>query len=98
MRTTSTLAALQAANESGLIESEDAQILRDAWVTASSVRDGIMLVQGRASDVLPVDVRERAALAHVLGYPPGDPERLVEDYRRTTRRARLVMERLFYGP
>ena len=32
-----------------------------------------------------------------LGYGPGEGQTLVEDYRRAARRARAVMDRLFYG-
>jgi glutamate-ammonia-ligase adenylyltransferase len=33
----------------------------------------------------------------VVGYPPGrDPGQLLDDYRRATRRARAVVERVFY--
>ncbi|MFD0889081.1 hypothetical protein ACFQ08_31495, partial [Streptosporangium algeriense] len=64
---------------------------------ASRVRDAIMLVRGRAADSIPADVRERALISRTLGYPPDDSGDLVEDYRRITRRARLVMERVFYG-
>ncbi len=96
LRTPGTLAALDAAQSAGLITVGDADILRKAWITASGVRDGLMLVRGRGSDIVPTDIRELSALAHAMGYPPGEPERLLEDYRRVTRRARQVMERLFY--
>jgi glutamate-ammonia-ligase adenylyltransferase len=32
-----------------------------------------------------------------VGYPPGSAAVLDEDYQRLTRRARNVVERLFYG-
>jgi glutamate-ammonia-ligase adenylyltransferase len=54
-------------------------------------------VRGRAGDQLPTDVRDLRALAYVLGYEPGESGRMVEDYLRVTRRARVVFERLFYG-
>jgi glutamate-ammonia-ligase adenylyltransferase len=47
--------------------------------------------------VLPAKTSELAAVALVLGYPPGAAQDLVQDYRRAARRARAVMERLFYG-
>jgi glutamate-ammonia-ligase adenylyltransferase len=47
--------------------------------------------------MVPVDVRERRAVAFVLGYGLDETGRMLDDYRRTTRRARLVFERLFYG-
>jgi glutamate-ammonia-ligase adenylyltransferase len=56
-----------------------------------------MLLRGRASDSLPVDARELAGVARLLGYPPGQTGALVEDYRRATRRARAVVEKVFYA-
>ena len=33
-----------------------------------------------------------------MGYPAGfDPGQLIDDYRRVTRRARRVVEEIFYG-
>jgi glutamate-ammonia-ligase adenylyltransferase len=53
-------------------------------------------VRGRAGDGIPVDVRERALIARALGYPPEGSEDFLDDYRRATRRARRVVERVFY--
>jgi glutamate-ammonia-ligase adenylyltransferase len=37
-------------------------------------------------------------VASVLGYPAdGDAGEFLDDYRRTTRRARAVVEQVFYG-
>ncbi|MFC3981853.1 bifunctional [glutamine synthetase] adenylyltransferase/[glutamine synthetase]-adenylyl-L-tyrosine phosphorylase [Streptosporangium jomthongense] len=97
LRTTRTLETLRAALTEGLLSEADEAALAGAWRLASRVRDAIMLVRGRAADSIPVDVRERALISRTLGYPPDDSGDLVEDYRRVTRRARLVMERVFYG-
>ncbi len=97
LRTTRTLPALEAARRVGLLEPTDADILADAWRMATRIRNVVMLVRGRASDLVPTDVRELGAVAHILGYLPGESGALLEDYRRTTRRARAVAERLFYG-
>jgi glutamate-ammonia-ligase adenylyltransferase len=36
-------------------------------------------------------------VAAAMGYPQGtDPGEFLDDYRRTTRRARSVVERIFY--
>ena len=64
---------------------------------ATGVRDSLMLVKGRASDMVPTDVRDLAGIAHLRGYAPGRSHALLEDYRRITRRARQVVERLLYG-
>ena len=97
LRTTRTTAALGAAEAAGLIAASDADSLRAAWTLATGVRDSIMLVKGRASDQVPTDLRDLAGVAHVLGYAPGRSAALLEDYRRITRRARQVVERLLYG-
>jgi [glutamine synthetase] adenylyltransferase / [glutamine synthetase]-adenylyl-L-tyrosine phosphorylase len=68
-----------------------------AWRTASGLRNAVVQVRGRPSDSLPRDTRERAAVAHIRGYPQGDSDQLVNDYLRVTRRARRVVERLFWG-
>ncbi|TNY34846.1 bifunctional [glutamine synthetase] adenylyltransferase/[glutamine synthetase]-adenylyl-L-tyrosine phosphorylase [Thermomonospora catenispora] len=96
LRTTRTLAALDAAVEAGLLEEADGRVLSEAWQLATRIRNTMMLVRGRASDLLPTDHhRERSAVTAILGYA-GTGE-LLEDYRRHTRRARRVVERVFYG-
>jgi len=115
LRTTRTLAALDAAVDAGLVEASDAAALRAAWSFAGRIRNAIMLVRGRPSDALPAKHDELTAVARLLGYKPTEPDpdhagptgpsswsdtpaaALEEDYRRTGRRARKVMDRLFYG-
>jgi glutamate-ammonia-ligase adenylyltransferase len=97
LRTTRTLDALEAAVDAELLSLEDAQALATAWRTASGLRNAITQVRGRASDSLPRDAREKAAVAHIRGYAPGESDELVNDYLRVTRRARQVVERLFWG-
>jgi len=96
LRTTRTLEALEAAVAAELLPREDADALRHAWTTASQLRNAIMLVRGRASDSLPRDTREKAAVAHLCGYGPGESDELVNDYLRITRRARTVVDRVFW--
>ncbi|MFE2414628.1 bifunctional [glutamine synthetase] adenylyltransferase/[glutamine synthetase]-adenylyl-L-tyrosine phosphorylase [Kitasatospora sp. NPDC059408] len=97
LRTTRTRAALAAAAGAGLIGEEDAAVLDAAWVLASRVRAAVMLVRGRPGDSFPGEARELSGVARYLGYGAGHSGELVDDYRRTTRRARAVVERLFYG-
>lgn len=96
LRTTRTRAALAAAREAGLLGEEEARTLDEAWVLATRVRNGVMLVRGRPGDTFPSDGRELGAMGRYLGYGPGHIGDMLEDYRRTTRRARAVMEELFY--
>jgi glutamate-ammonia-ligase adenylyltransferase len=98
LRTTRTGEALEAAVQAGLLSAEDAAALTAAWQLAARIRNAIMLVCGRPGDTLPSRHAELTAVARLLGYPPGDAAQALEqDYRRAARRARAVMERLFYG-
>ena len=97
LRTTRTLAALTAACEAGLIAAADAAVLTGAWLLASRIRDAVMLARGRGSDTLPSSPGELAVVARLLGYPPDGAQDLAQDWRRSGRQARAVMERLFYG-
>ena len=96
LRTTRTLEALDAAVEAGLLPPEDEDALKQSWSMASRLRNAIILVRGRASDSLPRDIRERSAVAHLCGYRPGESDELVNDYLRVTRRARAVVDRVFW--
>ncbi|HVY10061.1 MAG TPA: bifunctional [glutamine synthetase] adenylyltransferase/[glutamine synthetase]-adenylyl-L-tyrosine phosphorylase [Mycobacteriales bacterium] len=95
LRTTATIEAITVAAEEGLLATEDARALQDAWVIASRVRNAIVLARGRASDVVPSDARALSAVARAMGYGPGQGSDLLEDYRRASRRARAVHERVF---
>ncbi|MFE5618436.1 bifunctional [glutamine synthetase] adenylyltransferase/[glutamine synthetase]-adenylyl-L-tyrosine phosphorylase [Streptomyces sp. NPDC056463] len=97
LRTTRTRVALAAAHAAGLIPTEEAETLDEAWVLATRVRNAVMLVRGRPGDTFPSDGRELAAVGRYLGYGPGRVGEMVDDYRRITRRARAVVEDLFYG-
>ncbi|MEU1168606.1 bifunctional glutamine-synthetase adenylyltransferase/deadenyltransferase, partial [Streptomyces sp. NPDC005921] len=97
LRTTRTRQALAAAQAAGLLGAEDAAILDEAWVLATRVRNAVMLVRGRAGDTFPTESRELAAVGRYLGYGDGHAGDMLDAYRRTTRRARAVVEELFYG-
>ena len=97
LRVTQTIGALRAACDAGVIDAMDAGHLEAAWIFASRIRNQIMLMRGRGSDSLPGDNRELASLAELLGYGPGESSHLLADYRRVTRRARQVVERVFWG-
>jgi hypothetical protein len=65
---------------------------------ATRARNAVMLVRGKPGDQLPRSGRELAAVAYALGYPAdGDPGVFLDDYRRTARRVRAIVERVFYG-
>ncbi|MVA77395.1 bifunctional [glutamine synthetase] adenylyltransferase/[glutamine synthetase]-adenylyl-L-tyrosine phosphorylase [Auraticoccus sp. F435] len=95
LRTTQTLTALRAARAEGLLAEEDAEALEEAWLLASRVRNTVMLVRGKASDSFPTDPVDLAAVAELLGHHGGS--HLLEHYGRVTRRARSVVDRVFWG-
>lgn len=96
LRTGRTIEALDAILAAGLIEQRQADWLREAWLTASRIRNQIMLVRGRGSDTFPTDPRELSAVAQLMGRRPGEGSHLVADYQRIARRARRVVEQIFW--
>ena len=97
LRTPRTLAALDAARDGGVLTAEDAADLREAWVLGTRIRNATMLLRGRASDTIPTDARERAAVAHLLGYARGEASLFIDDWSRVARQSREVMDRVFWG-
>ncbi|TQN43567.1 glutamate-ammonia-ligase adenylyltransferase [Blastococcus colisei] len=90
--------ALHALGDADLLDREDGEALRAAWELAARARNAIFLVRGRASDQLPRPGLELAGVARACGYGPDmDPGQFLDDYRRTSRHARSVVERVFYG-
>ncbi len=97
MRTTKTLEALQVAVEHDLVTLADAQGLAEAWRFASRARNATVQVRGKPSDALPRDARERAAVSAILQYAPGESDEMLNDYLRSARRARGIVDRIFWG-
>ncbi len=97
LRTPQTLDALAAAGEAGLLTGEDVDVLSTGWRLASRTRNAVTLVRGRGGDEIPRAVRERAAVAAVLGYPPASTDAMVNDYLRSARRVRSVVDRVFWS-
>ncbi|ACZ31065.1 glutamate-ammonia ligase adenylyltransferase [Xylanimonas cellulosilytica DSM 15894] len=99
LRTTGTVAALDAAVDARVLGADDARALTDSWTLASRLRSAVVLWSGRVSgaqtDVLPHDRRALSGVARLLG-DVGTGSDLEDLYLRTARRARAVMERVFY--
>lgn len=97
LQTPSTLEALDAAVSLSLLPAEDGDVLRAAWLETSRLRDALTLVTGRPTESLPASVAspELRAVAHIVRA--SSPADLIEDQRRRSRRARAVVDRLFFS-
>ncbi|MGI8459203.1 MAG: bifunctional [glutamine synthetase] adenylyltransferase/[glutamine synthetase]-adenylyl-L-tyrosine phosphorylase [Propionibacteriaceae bacterium] len=97
LRTTQTVEALRAARTIGLVHADDAVVLERSWTMASRLRNQIMLVRGRGSDAMPTDAGDLAAVAELMGHGPSEASHLLAEWRRVSRRARQVVDRVFWG-
>ena len=101
LRTTSTIAALQAAVQGGLLSADDGGVLVAAWILASRLRCAIVLGTGRASgprsQVLPVQIREIRLVGRLIGLGSGRERELEDIYRRSARHTRTVAERIVFA-
>jgi glutamate-ammonia-ligase adenylyltransferase len=95
-RAPSTMGALDQLASAGVVSGEDAEVLRAAYRFCERTRDRWWLVGSAPSavDALPQRPDDLLHLARSLDTNAAG---LRDEYRRVTRRARRVVERLFYG-
>jgi len=94
VRAEGTLEALGALTSAGALGTDDANVLAEAYRFCEATRNRLYLVRGRPGDSLPPPGHHLTVLARSLGMTAPD---LRDQYRRLTRRARRVTERVFYG-
>ena len=97
VRVTSTIDALHRLRDADLLDEDDAGALEESYRFCERARNAGYLLSGSPSDGLPTGGAEALKLARLLGYVHRPQAVLREDYRRVTRRARNVVERVFYG-
>ncbi len=95
LKNSSTCAALDAIAEAELIPAGDAELLRDAWLTATRARNALVLVRGKPTDQLPGPGRQLNAVAVAAGWRSDDGGEFLDNYLRVTRRAKAVVNRVF---
>ncbi|MGH9267470.1 MAG: bifunctional [glutamine synthetase] adenylyltransferase/[glutamine synthetase]-adenylyl-L-tyrosine phosphorylase, partial [Acidimicrobiales bacterium] len=94
VRAPGTISAIGLLAGAGVLAPADAEVLGDAYRFCERARNRWFLVKGAPGDALPAQPAQLARLAHSLDTTAGQ---LRDDYRRVTRRARQVVERVFYG-
>jgi glutamate-ammonia-ligase adenylyltransferase len=97
VRGSSTLEVLPALVAAGLIEDRVARSLEEAHRFLTNVKSWLEIERRVPAEALPATPEGQAALARRLGYSEGARHRFLQEYLRTTRRARRAMERVFYG-
>ena len=95
LHSTSTLGTLDAIGAAELIAESDVDQLRQAWLTATRARNALVLVRGKATDQLPGPGRQLNAVAAAAGWPSSDGGEFLDNYLRVTRRAKMVVRRIF---
>jgi glutamate-ammonia-ligase adenylyltransferase len=95
LHNTSTLETLNAIGAAELIAEADIGILRQAWLTATRARNALVLVRGKATDQLPGPGRQLNAVAVAAGWHNDDGGEFLDHYLRVTRRAKVVVRRVF---
>jgi glutamate-ammonia-ligase adenylyltransferase len=96
VRTPATIEGLHRLVGAGLLDPDDGDTLGAAYRLCERARNARYLVLGRPGDALPGgadDVR----IGRLLGYTHRPRTELRDEYLRVTRRARRVVERVFYG-
>ena len=97
VRSTNTPLALQALAAERLMEDSVALSLSEAYEFLTGVKCMLELERRLRAEALPPTPEGITALARALGYEERPRHRFLQDYRRITRKARLAMERVFYG-
>jgi glutamate-ammonia-ligase adenylyltransferase len=95
LHNTSTLETLDAIAAAELLDEDDVERLRQAWLTATRARNALVLVRGKPTDQLPGPGRQLNAVAVAAGWPGDDGGEFLDNYLRVTRRAKAVVRKVF---
>ncbi|WP_345892270.1 bifunctional [glutamine synthetase] adenylyltransferase/[glutamine synthetase]-adenylyl-L-tyrosine phosphorylase [Mycolicibacterium sphagni] len=97
LHNTSTLETLDAIGAAELLAEDDVDLLRQAWLTATSARNALVLVRGKPTDQLPGPGRQLNAVGVAAGWHNDDGGEFLDNYLRVTRRAKAVVLKVFGG-
>ena len=96
IRTPATIDGLRRLVGADLLDPDDAAVLEESYRFCERARNARYLVTSQPGDALPGgadDVR----IGRLLGFEHQPQSELRDEFRRVTRRARRVVERVFYG-
>jgi len=96
IRTPATIEGLHRLVDAGVLDADDGEVLEESYRFCERARNARYLILGRPGDSLPGgadDVR----IGRLLGFTHQPQTELRDEFRRVTRRARRVVERVFYG-
>ncbi|APT92160.1 glutamine-synthetase adenylyltransferase [Corynebacterium phocae] len=97
LRDPSTLGTLATLEETSLLDSSQVEALRTSWIMATEARNALVLVRGKRVDQLPQPGPQLAQVAGATGWPPQDNQQFLDAYLKATRRARRVVDEVFWG-
>ncbi|MDO5511415.1 bifunctional [glutamine synthetase] adenylyltransferase/[glutamine synthetase]-adenylyl-L-tyrosine phosphorylase [Corynebacterium sp.] len=97
LHNTSTLEVLDVVADKEILRPEQVSVLREAWLCATNARNALVLVKGRRTDQLPGPGPALAQVAGAAGWDPEDYQGFLEHYLRLTRKARRVVDEVFWG-
>ncbi|MBC3185162.1 bifunctional [glutamine synthetase] adenylyltransferase/[glutamine synthetase]-adenylyl-L-tyrosine phosphorylase [Corynebacterium sp. zg-331] len=97
LHNTSTLEVLDVLEAESIVPAEQVRVLREAWLEATNVRNALVLVRGKRTDQIPEPGPQLAQVAGAAGWDPAQYQAFLEDYLRKTRRARRVVDQVFWG-
>jgi glutamate-ammonia-ligase adenylyltransferase len=97
LRSPSTIVALDVLVAAGRLDADDGARLRESYRFCERARNARYLHAGTGADAIPTRSEEAVHLARMLGFEERPETTLRETYRQLTRRARRVVERVFYG-
>jgi len=96
VRTPGTIDGLRRLVDADLLDPEDGTVLEESYRFCERARNARYLVTGAPGDALPGGI-EDLRIGRLLGFVESPQGELRDEFRRVTRRARRVVDRVFYG-
>lgn len=97
LHTPSTLTCLDVLEQAQLLAADKVAKLRAAWLLATTARNALVLVKGKRTDQLPGPGPQLAQVAGAAGWKPAQAADFLEHYLKVTRKARAVVDEVFWG-